>query len=161
MSRISGSLFAQICDLKCLRGYVTHHAALMTVNALVGSQLDNYNSLFRSLTTIDHCKLQFVQNCLTRIITNTTKHSQITPVRKTLHWLPIEHSSIFKTASLVYKFLHSDYLKYTLYLSLNLDKVFITHIKAKRMVCSLRSHTLPLQFTKHFGLSFAYNAPKI
>ena len=66
-------------------------------------------------------------------------------MRKTLHWLPIEHRSIFKTALLVYKFLHSGYPKY-LYLSLNLDIVSITHVKAKLMVCSLRSHTLPLQY---------------
>ena len=31
-------------------------------------------------------------------------------------------------------------------LSLNLDIVSITHVKAKPMVCSLRSHTLPLQY---------------
>ena len=50
-----------------------------------------------------------------------------------------------------------------LYLSLNLDIMSITHIKVKLMVCSLRSHTLPLQYkpTKHFGLSFVYDAPKI
>ena len=34
----------------------------------------------------------------------------------------------------------------TLYFSLNLEKVFITHVKPKLMVCSLRSHTLPLQY---------------
>ena len=47
-----------------------------------------------------------------------------------------------------------------LYLSLNLDIVSITHVKVKLMVCSLWSHTLPLQYkpTKHFGLSFAYDA---
>ena len=32
------------------------------------------------------------------------------------------------------------------YLSLNLDIVSITHVKAKLMVCFLRSHTLPLQY---------------
>ena len=33
----------------------------------------------------------------------------------------------------------------SLYLSLNLDIVSITLVKVKLMVCSLRSHTLPLQ----------------
>ena len=37
-------------------------------------------------------------------------------------------------------------IQYFLYLSLNLDIVSITHIKAKLMVCSLRSHTLPLLY---------------
>ena len=35
----------------------------------------------------------------------------ITSIRKTLCWLSIEHCSIFKTALLVYKFLHSGYPK--------------------------------------------------
>ena len=30
--------------------------------------------------------------------------------------------------------------------ALNLDIVLLTHIKAKLMVCSLRSHTMPLQY---------------
>ena len=84
----------------------------MATNALVGSRLDYCNSLFRSHSTLDLRKLQYVQNSLARIVTNTTRYSHITPVRKTLHWLPIEHHSIFKTALLVYKFLHRGYPKY-------------------------------------------------
>ena len=85
------------------------------------------------------------------------------PVRKTFHWLPIEHRSIFRTCLLVYKFPYGGYSKY-LYLSLDLDIVSITHVNAKLIVCSLRSHTLSLSVyksSKQFGLSFAYDAPKI
>ena len=94
----------------------------MAANAQVGSRFDYCNSLFRSLSALDLCKLQFVQSSLARIVANTTKYSHITPVRKTLHWLAIEHRSIFKTALLVYKFLHSGYQKYFVpFLSLSLD----------------------------------------
>ena len=57
---ICKSCFAHIRDLKCLRGYLTHHAALMVANALVGSQLDYCNSLFRSLSALDLHQLQCV-----------------------------------------------------------------------------------------------------
>ena len=40
---------------------------------------------------------------------------------------------------------YSVVIQNTLHLSLNLDLVFVTPVKAKLMVCSLRSHTLPLQ----------------
>ena len=110
---ICKSCFAHIRDLKPLRGYLSHHAALMPANALVGIRLDYFYSLFRNLSALDLHKLQCVQNSLARIVTNTTKYSQITPVRKTLHWLPIEHHSIFKTALLVYKFLFGGYPKYS------------------------------------------------
>ena len=84
----------------------------MAANALVGSHLVYCNSLFRGLSALDLSKLQCVQNSLARIIANSTKYSHITPVRKALHWLPIKYRYIFKTAVLVYKFLHSGNPKY-------------------------------------------------
>ena len=78
----------------------------MAANALVGSRLDYCNSLFRGFSALDLRKLQCVQNSLASIVANTTKYSRITPVRKALHWLLIKYRSIFKTAVLVYKFLH-------------------------------------------------------
>ena len=148
VQNICKSCFAQISYLKHLICYQTRHAAPMAANALVGSGLDYCNSLFRSLSALDLRKLQCAQNSLARIVNNTTKHSHITPVRKTPHWLPMEHCSIFKIALLVYKFLHSGYPKYFVpflnYLNLNLDIVSITHVTAKLMACSLKSHALPL-----------------
>ena len=78
----------------------------------LGSRLHYCNSLFRSLSALDLCRLQCVQNSVARIVANTTKYSHITPVRKSLHWLPIKHRSVFKMALLAHKFLHSGYPKY-------------------------------------------------
>ena len=50
-------------------------------------------------------------NNLSRIVANTTKYSHITPVRQSLHSLPMKHHSVFKTTLLVHKFLHSGYPK--------------------------------------------------
>ena len=110
--KVCKACFAHVRDLKQLRGHLTHEATLMAANALVGSRLDYCNSLFRGLSALDLRKLQCVQNSLARIVANTTKYSHITPVRKALHWLPFKYRSIFKTAMLVYKFLHSGNPKY-------------------------------------------------
>ena len=110
--KVCKACFASVRDLKRLRGHLTHEAALMAANTLIGSRLDYCNSLFRGLSALDLRKLQCVQNSLARIVANTTKYSHITPVRKALHWLPIKYHSIFKTTMLVYKFLHSDNPKY-------------------------------------------------
>ena len=72
VQNICKSCFAQIRDLKRLRGYLTHYAALMAANALVVSQLDCCNSLFRSLSALDLSKLQCVQNSLACVVSNTT-----------------------------------------------------------------------------------------
>ena len=160
---ICKSSFAQIRDLKRLRGYLTHHAALMAANGLVGSRLDYCNFLFRSLSALDLHKLQCVQNCLARIVTNTTKYSHITPVRKILHWLPIEYRSIFKTALLVYKILYCGYPKYFAPFLKPRQSSYNTHKSQADGVFLEVPHfaTSIYKSSEHFGLSFAYDAPKI
>ena len=75
--KVCKACFAHVRDLKRLRGHLTHEAALMAANALVGSRLDYCNSLFRRLSALDLRKLQCVQNSLARIVANTTKYSHI------------------------------------------------------------------------------------
>ena len=104
-----------------------------------------------------------IQNSLARIVYRTTCLSHTTPLRKALHWLPIRHRCIFKTALLVYKYLHT-----------NCPKYFSPFLKVRQCAKNTRlsqSHGIILHVpqyqpsiyksTKQFGLSFAYDAPKI
>ena len=131
---ICKACFVHIRDLKRLRGYPTREAALLAANALVGSQLDYCNSLFRSISALDLRRLQCVQNSLARIMANTTKYSYITPVRKSLHWLPIKPfwcTSFYIVA-----------IQNTSNLSLNLDTVCKERVEVNLRVFCLRSHIL-------------------
>ena len=83
----------------------------MGANALVGSLLDYCNSLFGSLSPLELHKLQCVLNSFAGIVTCTTKYTHVTPDRKSLNWLHIEHCSISKTALLVKKFQQNGYSK--------------------------------------------------
>ena len=154
--------FVHIRDLKRLRGYLTREAALLAANALVGSRLDYCNSLFRGLSALDIRRLQCVQNSLARIVANTTKYSHITPVRKSLHWLPVLHRSVFKTALLVYKFLHSGHPKYFEPFLKPRHSVYRTRRSQSDGVLLEVPHCASIyKSKKHFGLSFAYDAPRI
>ena len=77
-------------------------------NVLSKLGLDYCNSLFRGLSGFNQHKLQSIQNTLARFVTNHRKYAHVTPILKKLHWLPVKCRCIFKTATLVYKFLHSD-----------------------------------------------------
>ena len=106
MFRISAKVvFVQLRDFRHVRRFLTHDACVLVANAVISSRLDYYNSLFRSLSKFNLCKLQCIQNSAARIMSNTSRYTSITPVLKKLHWLPVEHPSVFKTATLVYKFL--------------------------------------------------------
>ena len=85
--------------------FLAHYVSVLVPNTLVSSRLDYCNSLFRSLSKFNLCKLQFIQNSAARIVSNTSQYTSITPVLKKLHWLSVEQHMVFKTVTLVYKFL--------------------------------------------------------
>ena len=135
--------FIQMRDLRQIRQYLTRDAALMAVANLR--------------------KLQRIQNSLARTVCRASCLSHTTPLRKALHWLPIRHRCIFKTALLVYKYLHT-----------NCPKYFSPFLKVRQCAYNTRLsqsdgiilHVPQYQpsiytSTKQFSLSFAYDAPKI
>ena len=109
VQNVCKSCFVQLRDFRHVRRFLTHDASVLVANVLVSNWLDYCNSLFRSLSKFHLRKLQCIQNSAARIVSNTSTYTSITPVLKKLHWLPIEHCSVFKTATLVYKFLHTGF----------------------------------------------------
>ena len=67
----------QICDLRRVRQHLTDEVAIMVANALVSSRLDYCNSLFRSLSSLNMCKLQCIQNMLGLSQTATNTHGYL------------------------------------------------------------------------------------
>ena len=136
---------------------------MLVANALVSSRLDYCNSLFRSLSKFNLRKLQCIQNSAARIVSNTSKYTSITPVLKKLHWLPVEQCTVFKTATLVYKFLHTGFPRYFApYLS--------TYGSSYSTRCSqsggnfrviLKFYPSVHKSVKQFGNSFAFYAPTV
>ena len=97
-------------NFRNIRQFLTHDASVSVANAFVSSLLDYCNSLFRSFSKFNLHRLRSVQNSAARIVTNSSKFTQITPGK--LHWLPIQFRSEFKLATLVYKFIHTGFPKY-------------------------------------------------
>ena len=104
--------FAYLRDSLWVRRYLTTDAAILVANDLVSSRLDYCNSLFWSLSKYNLHKLQCIQNSAARIISNTSKYTRICAVHNVLYWLPVEYRFIFKTAVLVYKFIHTGFPRY-------------------------------------------------
>ena len=103
------------------------------------------NSLFRSLSIASLHRLQSIQNCAARIVTNLCRYTRITPVLRKLHWLPIQFHSEFKLATLVYKFIRTGFPKY-----------FAPHLSTYCNTCNTRRRVLPISsMYQNFNPQFA------
>ena len=78
----------------------------------VHSRLDYCNSLYHGLPITKIKRIQHIQNELARAVTRTPKHSHISPVLKSLHWLKVEQRIQYKIISITYNLLHIAEPKY-------------------------------------------------
>ena len=76
------------------------------VHAFISSRLDCCNALFAGLPKQSVGRLQLIQNAAARVLTRTRKFEHITPILKSLHWLPVQHRISFKILLMVYKALN-------------------------------------------------------
>ena len=87
----------------------------------------------------------------------------IIPVLKKLHWLPVEHRSVFKTATLVDKFRHSGFPKYFApYISSYSSSYITRHNQSGGNYLVIPKFQPSVhKSVKQFGYSFAFDAPTV
>ena len=78
-----------ICDLHRLRRCLTAAATKTIATPLVSSKLDYCNSIPYNIPDCEMNKLQSVQNCLPRVVTRSPRFCSVTPLLKSLHWIPV------------------------------------------------------------------------
>ena len=129
----------------------------------MSSRLDYCNSFFRSLSSFNTCKLQCIQNTLGRIDTNCNRYSQATPILKKLHWLPVEFRCIFKTVTLVYKFLHSGHPNdFSPHLSISCRRGGTRYNRPDKRFLEIPQYYPSVHKSKkHFGHSFTFDDPTL
>ena len=98
--------------------FLTPRATKQLVHSFVTSRLDNCKSLLFGLPDKLIHRLQLLQHREARLITHTKKHDHITPVMRSLHWLPVRSRIMFKILLLVYKSIHGSAPAYPMPLSL-------------------------------------------
>ena len=84
VSQVIKSTRVQARDLYRVCPLLDLNTSVLLANALVSSRLDYCNSIFLSLTEFELRRLQLVQNSLCRVVTRSSKSSQITPQLKKL-----------------------------------------------------------------------------
>ena len=152
--------FVKLRDFRHVRRFLTHDVSVLVANAVVSSHLDYCNSLFRSPSKFNLRKLQCIQDSAARIVSNTSRYISITPVLK--NWLPVEQGTVFKTATLVYKYLHTGCTRYFApYLS-SYSSSYSTRCSQSGGNFLVIPKLCPsVESIKQFDHSFAFDAPTV
>ena len=156
VTNVCRSAYLAIRQIASIRQFLTVDATKKLVSALVLSRLDYCNSLLAGSPKYVIDRLQRVQNSAARLILKSRKRDHITPLLKSLHWLPVQSRINYKLSILCHNFLSGTAPKY-------FDDLLSVYVPSRQLRSSADLRTLNVSKvrTKSYGeRSFSYCAPK-
>ena len=153
---VTKTAFYHLKNIAKVKPFLSQDDAGRLTHAFITSRVDYCNALLTGVPKKVINKLRLVQNAAARVLTNTKKFDQITPVLKSLHWLPIDFRIDFKVLLLVFKSMHALAPTYINDLLLN-----YVPARALRSSDSLQL-SVPRSRTKIYGeAAFSSYAPRL
>ena len=146
----------QLYRLSRIQRYLSPEALWIAVHSLISLKLDYCNSVLVGLPRVQISKYQHIMNCAARLISGIGKYDHVTPILKSLHWLPSKARIHYKILCLTYKALNDlapDYLSDA-----------ITRYQPTRSLCSFEKGQLvvPKVRTKSYGShAFGHAGPNL
>ena len=146
ISIIYRSAYYELRKISVIRQYLSTHSATTLVCAFVLSKLDYCNSLLSGCPQYLIYKLQKVQNSAARLILQSRKRDHVTPLLRTLHWLPIKARIEYKLSTLCFNFFSGNTPSY-------MSELLTPYIPRRQLRSSDDSRTLtvPRINTKTYG----------
>ncbi|XP_073804985.1 uncharacterized protein [Danio rerio] len=151
---VSKSAYYHLKNIARIRCFVSIEDLEKLVHAFISSRVDYCNGLLTGLPKKTVRQLQLIQNAAARILTRSRESEHITPVLRSLHWLPVTFRIDFKVLFLVYKSLNGLGPKYI--------TDMLTEYKPNRSLRSLGSYKLeiPRVQSKQGESAFSHYAPR-
>ena len=105
ISNTCASVYFHIKALRRIWPYIDLPVAKSIASSIVGSRLDYANGALFGIPVRNIHRLQRVQNCLARVVTDDWSTSS-NAILSDLHWLPVQRRIDYKLATLVYRSLN-------------------------------------------------------
>ena len=95
ITKLSGSCFYYLYNIRRLRKYLSRRCAVTLVHAFVSARIDYCNSILYGIPDCHLNKLQRIQNAAARLVCQQSRYCHITPLLFNLHWLPVKFQIVF------------------------------------------------------------------
>ena len=96
ITKVCSVAYFHLRNISRIRNILTLDAAKALTHAYVTSRLDYCNSVLSGVSQSAIEKLQRVQNMSAKMVTKTRKFDHVTPLLKSLHWLPVKYRIQYK-----------------------------------------------------------------
>ncbi len=94
---VTKSAYYHLKNIARIRCFVSSQGLEKFVHAFITSRVDYCTGLLTGLPKKTIRQLQLIQNTAARILTRTRKYEHITPVLRSLHWLPVKSFQLLAT----------------------------------------------------------------
>jgi hypothetical protein len=103
VSLLVSKCMAKLCQIRRIRHLLDQETMCSVVQALVLTRLFHCSSVWANTTARNVKKLQLVQNFAARVISNTRKFDNITPILRELKWTTVDQTLVYKYIAQTYK----------------------------------------------------------
>ncbi|KAJ8014459.1 hypothetical protein DPEC_G00040450 [Dallia pectoralis] len=103
ISAVVKASFYQLRLLSKVKPFLSRADLEKAIHAFISSRLDYCNALYIGLNKSLLNRFQLVQNSAARLLCNISKRSHITPILRSLHWLPVRFRVEYKVLLFVFK----------------------------------------------------------
>ena len=103
ISKTVSSCVSHLCQINRANNVFDQRTPKLVINALVFSRLCYCSSVWSNTAKKNVNKLQLVQNFAAHIVANKGKYDHVTPILKSLNWLPVKDHLYFRDAVLAFK----------------------------------------------------------
>ena len=101
IGKVCSKAFRSLYNIWQIRKFLSEETTKILVHSFVASHIDYCISLLFGLPQYQYDRLQRVLNATALVVCLVPKFDHITPVLRTLHWLPVRYRVMFKVLLLV------------------------------------------------------------
>ena len=155
ISKTVSSCFSKLYQINRVKESFDNDTLKLLISSLVFSKMQYCSIVWPNTSTENINKLQSIQNFASKIVTNSRKFDQVTPLLRQLNWLPVKQLLYYRDCVLTYKCLNGLAPKYLVDKFTKCSSIHVRHTHNRDLLY------IPLYKTATGQRTFTYRGTSI